>query len=93
MAPHIMRPLRFVLPLHAGLRPAWMLRLGLFLYDHLGGRRLLPGTQVLDLGSRPCRRPLKQEFRSAFEYSDCWVDDSRLVVLDALDAAARGAVI
>ena len=93
MAPHIVRPLRFVLPLHAGLRSAWMLRLGLFLYDHLGGRRLLPATQVLSLAHDPAGVPLKQGFVRAFEYSDCWVDDSRLVVLAALDAAARGAVI
>ncbi len=93
IAPHIIWPLRFVLPHHAGLRPAWLLRLGLFVYDHLGGRKLLPPTRTLDLRSDPAGRPLKGEFRKAFEYSDCWVDDSRLVVLNARDAADKGAHI
>ncbi|GJD98586.1 glycerol-3-phosphate dehydrogenase [Methylobacterium isbiliense] len=93
MAPHIVWPLRFVLPHHAGLRPAWLLRLGLFLYDHLGGRRRLPGTRTLDLARDPAGAPLKPGFGRAFEYSDCWVEDSRLVVLNARDAAARGAVV
>ncbi len=93
IAPHIIRPLRFVLPHHAGLRPAWLLRLGLFLYDHLGGRKLLPATRTLDLARDPAGRPLRDDFRRAFEYSDCWVEDSRLVVLNALDAAERGADI
>jgi glycerol-3-phosphate dehydrogenase len=93
MAPHIIWPLRFVLPHHRGLRPAFIIRLGLFLYDHLGGRKLLPGTRTLDLRSDPAGRPLKPEFRRAFEYSDCWVEDARLVVLNAMDAAARGAHI
>ncbi len=93
MAPHIIRPLRFVLPHHKGLRPAWLLRLGLFLYDHLGGRKLLPPTRTLDLGDDPLGRPLKPGQGTAFEYSDCWVDDARLVVLNARDAADRGAVI
>lgn len=93
MAPHIIRPLRFVLPHHGGLRPAWLLRLGLFIYDHLGGRKLLPPTRTLDLASDPAGRPLKPEFRKGFEYSDCWVEDSRLVVLNLRDAAARGADI
>ena len=92
-APHIIRPLRFVLPHHAGLRPAWLIRLGLFLYDHLGGREILPGTRTIDLTSDPVGKPLKPAFRRAFEYSDCWVEDSRLVVLNAMDAAERGAVI
>lgn len=92
-APHIIRPLRFVLPHHRGLRPAWLIRLGLFLYDHLGGRKILPGTRVLDLGRDETGKPLKPAFRRAFEYSDCWVEDSRLVVLNAMDAAERGAVI
>lgn len=92
-APHIIWPLRFVLPHHTGLRPAWLLRLGLFLYDHLGGRKLLPATRVLDMNSDPAAGPLKQLFSKAFEYSDCWVNDARLVVLNARDAAARGAVI
>ncbi len=92
-APHIIWPLRFVLPHHAGLRPAWLIRLGLFLYDHLGGRHILPGTRMLDLAIDPAGAPLKPAFRRAFEYSDCWVEDSRLVVLNAMDAAERGAVI
>ena len=82
MAPHLTRPLRFVLPHHAGLRPAWMLRLGLFLYDHLGGRKILPGTEVLDLTHHTVGEPLKREFRQGFVYSDGWVDDARLVVLN-----------
>ena len=93
MAPHIIRPLRFVLPHHKGLRPAWLLRLGLFLYDHLGGRRLLPGTRAVDLRRDEVGAPLKPDFTKAFEYSDCWVDDARLVVLNARDAADRGAEI
>jgi glycerol-3-phosphate dehydrogenase len=93
MAPHLIRPLRFVLPQRRGLRSALWLRLGLFLYDHLGGRRLLPGTRSLDLTHHPLGQPLKRSIRYGFEYSDCQVDDSRLVVLTALDAAERGAVI
>jgi glycerol-3-phosphate dehydrogenase len=91
--PHIARPLRFVLPHHAGLRPAWLLRLGLLVYDNLGGRRILPRTRTLDLSRDPAGVPLTTGFRKAFEYSDCWVDDARLVVLNARDAAARGAEI
>lgn len=93
MAPHIIRPLRFVLPHHQGLRPAWLLRLGLFLYDHLGGRRLLPGTRTVELRDDPVGAPLQSVFTRGFEYSDCWVDDARLVVLNARDAADRGAEI
>ena len=93
MSPHLVRPMRFVLPHHAALRPAWMLRLGLFLYDHLGGRKLLPGTRSVDLSQDPAGRPLQPRYARAFEYSDCWVDDARLVVLNALDAAERGAAI
>jgi glycerol-3-phosphate dehydrogenase len=92
-APHIIGPLRFVLPHHAGLRPTWLLRTGLFLYDHLGGRKRLPPTATLDLASAPEGKPLKPEYRTGFEYSDCRVDDSRLVVLNARDARARGAEI
>src|SRR5262245_51776122 len=93
-APHIIWPLRFVLPHHRGLRPAWLLRLGLFLYDHLGGRVLLPATRTLDLRSDATGAPLKPgDFTKGFEYSDCWVDDARLVVLNAVDAARRGADI
>jgi glycerol-3-phosphate dehydrogenase len=93
-APHIIHPLRFVLPHHRGLRPAWLLRLGLFLYDHIGGRRKLPATVTLDLTSDITGKPLKRGlFARGFEYSDCRVDDARLVVLNAQDAAARGATI
>ena len=92
-APHIIWPLRFVLPHSREQRPAWMIRLGLFLYDHLGGRRLLPASRKLDLRRDPAGKAIKPEFAAAFEYSDCWVDDARLVVLNALDAQARGARI
>jgi len=92
-APHIIWPMRFVLP-HSPLdRPAWLVRLGLFLYDHLGGRKKLPGTRDLDLRTAPEGRPIKPEYVKAFEYSDCWVDDARLVALNAVDAAARGAEV
>ncbi|WMT90825.1 glycerol-3-phosphate dehydrogenase [Pelagibacterium sp. H642] len=93
MAPHIIWPLRFVLPHHKGLRPKWLLRLGLFLYDHLGGRKRLPPTATRDLTQDPLGKVLKPGHTTAFEYSDCWVDDARLVVLNARDAAARGATI
>ena len=93
IAPHIVRPMRFVLPYHKGLRPRWLLRLGLFFYDHLGGRSRLPPTRTVNLRRDPAGRPLKAGYKVAFEYSDCWVDDSRLVVLNARDAAARGATI
>jgi glycerol-3-phosphate dehydrogenase len=94
IAPHIIRPLRFVLPHHAGLRPAWLLRLGLFLYDHIGGRKLLPPTRSVDLTRDEVGKPLvPNRFTRAFEYSDCFVDDARLVVLTARDAADRGAEI
>ena len=93
-APHIIWPMRFVLPyFHGGPRPAWLLRLGLFLYDHLGGRKLLPPTKTLDMRTDPARKPLKPLFTKAFEYSDGWVMDSRLVALNARDAADKGAVI
>ena len=91
--PHISWPMRFVLPHHSGLRPAWLLRLGLFIYDNLGGRKILPGTRTLDLGTDPAGAPLRDGFTKGFEYSDCWVEDSRLVVLNARDAADRGAEI
>ncbi|QFY63321.1 glycerol-3-phosphate dehydrogenase (plasmid) [Rhizobium grahamii] len=93
-APHIIRPMRFVLPYHkGGIRPAWLIRLGLFVYDHLGGRKLLPPTKVLDMRRDPAGKPLKAIFTKAFEYSDGWVDDARMVVLNARDAADRGALI
>jgi glycerol-3-phosphate dehydrogenase len=94
IAPHIIRPLRFVLPHHDGLRPAWLLRLGLFLYDHIGGRNLLPPTRTLDLTRDEVGQPLApNRFVKGFEYSDCFVDDARLVILNARDAADRGAEI
>jgi glycerol-3-phosphate dehydrogenase len=92
-APHLIEPLRFVLPHHRGLRPAWLLRLGLFLYDHIGGRRLLEASRKVDLSQGPLGAPLKAAFKKGFEYSDCRADDARLVVLNAVDAAARGADI
>jgi glycerol-3-phosphate dehydrogenase len=94
IAPHIIRPLRFVLPHHNGLRPAWLLRLGLFLYDHIGGRNLLPPTRTVDLTRDEVGLPLApNRFVKGFEYSDCFVDDARLVILNARDAADRGAEI
>ncbi|MFG1401530.1 glycerol-3-phosphate dehydrogenase [Xanthobacter sediminis] len=93
MAPHIVRPLRFVLPHRAGMRPAWMLRLGLWVYDHLGGHGRLPPTRALDLRRDPAGAALRPGVTRGFEYSDCWVDDARLVVLNARDAADRGARI
>src|SRR6202048_4901531 len=94
IAPHIIRPLRFVLPHHDGLRPAWLLRLGLFLYDHIGGRNLLPPTRSVDLTRDEVGKPLiANRYTRGFEYSDCFVDDARLVVLTARDAADRGAEI
>lgn len=94
IAPHIVRPLRFVLPHHDGLRPPWLLRLGLFIYDHLGGRKVLPPARTLDLRRDEAGKPLVPDrYKRGFEYSDCFVDDARLVVLNACDAAARGASI
>ncbi len=92
-APHIIWPLRFVMPHNAGLRPAWMLRMGLFLYDHLGKRELLSESKFSDLASTVLGQPLRQGIKEGFVYSDAWVDDARLVVLNALDAAERGALI
>lgn len=92
-APHIIWPMRFVLPYAEGLRPAWLIRLGLFLYDHIGGRKELPATKTLDMAVDPSGKPLKKLFKKAFEYSDCWVNDARMVVLNARDAADRGATI
>lgn len=93
IAPHIIWPLRFVLPYQKGLRPRWLIRLGLFLYDHIGGRKLLRATRTLDLRQAESGKPLKPGFSTAFEYSDCWVDDSRLVALSAVSAADHGARI
>ncbi len=91
--PHISWPLRFVLPYHKGLRPTWLMRLGLFIYDHLGGRKLLPATKTLNLRNHPTGKTLKSSFTKGYEYSDCWVQDARLVALNAREAAQRGATI
>ncbi|MBA4767576.1 MAG: glycerol-3-phosphate dehydrogenase [Porphyrobacter sp.] len=93
IAPHIIWPLRFILPHRPGLRPRWLLRLGLFLYDHIGGRKRLPAAEGVDLTKHPAGAPLKSEYTRAFAYSDGWVDDARLVVLNARDAADRGAEV
>jgi len=93
IAPHIIWPLRFILPHRPGLRPRWLLRLGLFLYDHIGGRKYLPSAKSVDLARHPAGAPLKPDYTRAFAYSDGWVDDARLVVLTARDAANRGAVV
>jgi len=92
-APHIMWPLRFVMPHDPGMRPVWMVRIGLFLYDHLTRRELLPGSETIDLHRHVAGRPLKRGFSKGFVYSDGWVDDARLVVLNAADAAERGASV
>ncbi len=93
IAPHIVSPLRLVLPHHKSLRPKWMIRIGLFLYDTLGGRKLLQKSRQIDLRKDPAGRALKNQFTYGFEYADCRVDDSRLVVLNAMDAAEKGAKI
>ena len=92
-APHIIWPLRFVLPYDKGLRPAWLLRLGLFLYDYIGGRKILPPTRTVNLLNGDHAGLLDSRLKKGFEYSDCWVKDARLVVLNAVDAKSRGADI
>ena len=92
-APHIMWPLRFVMPHDPSMRPVWMVRAGLFLYDHLAKREWLPASTTVDLRRHVAGHPLKPHYRRGFVYSDGWVDDARLVVLNAVDAAARGATI
>ena len=94
-SPHIVWPLRFIMPHVSTLRPAWMIRLGLLLYDHLdmGKRKLLPGSSRVDLRRHPAGQPLVPDLKAAFEYSDAWADDARLVVLNVLDAAERGAQV
>jgi glycerol-3-phosphate dehydrogenase len=92
-APHIMRPLRFVMPHDSGQRPAWMIRAGMLLYDRLAPREFLPGSEAVDLLAHAGGKPLKRKFARGFVYSDGWVDDARLVVLNAMDAAERGAAI
>jgi glycerol-3-phosphate dehydrogenase len=93
IAPHIIWPLDFVLPHSSDQRPAWLIRAGLFLYDHLARRRLLPASRGIRFPPHPAAAVLKPGFRRGFSYADCWVEDSRLVVLNAMDAAARGAVV
>jgi glycerol-3-phosphate dehydrogenase len=92
-APHIMWPLRFVMPHDPSMRPAWMIRIGLFMYDHLARREVLPGSRSVDLRRHAAGKPLKDQYKRGFIYSDGWVDDARLVVLNALDAQARGAEV
>src|SRR3712207_8689014 len=84
-APHIIWPLRFILPHEKGIRPAWFVRLGLFLYDNIAPRKKLPGTETIKLTSHPAGQALKPGFDTAFVYSDGWVEDSRMVALNALD--------
>lgn len=93
IAPHLIRPMRFVWPHVEALRPRWQLRVALFLYDHLGGRKRLPPSSGVRLADTAYGAPLREGIRHGFIYSDCWADDSRLVVLNALDAAERGAKI
>ncbi|MCB1624892.1 MAG: glycerol-3-phosphate dehydrogenase, partial [Pseudomonadales bacterium] len=92
-APHIIQPMRFILPHDRHLHPAWFIRLGLFLYDHLASRDSLPASRLVRLTQHPAGRPLDSKYRLAFEYADAWVDDARLVVLNAVDAAERGAFV
>lgn len=91
--PHISWPMRFIIPHLSGMRPKLMLRAGLFIYDYIGGRKLLPPTKTVNLTKGPLGDPLEDAIKVGFEYSDCWVDDARLVVLNARDAADRGAKI
>ena len=92
-APHIIWPMRFVMPHTRNLRPRWMIRLGLFLYDHLGGRSKLQRSQALKLREHEAGEPLHADFVNGYAYSDCWVQDSRLVILNAMDASERGAEV
>ncbi len=93
MAPHLIRPLEFVLPHNGQQRPFWMIRLGLFLYDHLAKRARLNGSRGVNLRANALGVPLDDRYSKGFVYSDCWADDSRLVVLNAVDAAQKGAKI
>jgi len=92
-APHIISPMTFILPHHRDLRPWWLIRLGLFLYDRLGGRGTLPASSGIAFAGTKYGQPLKLEYRRGFSYADCWVDDARLVALAALDAHEKGAEI
>lgn len=94
LAPHIIWPLEFILPHDKNVRPAWMIRAGLFLYDHLGGRKSLPGSKSMNFGACPPGTfPLQERYKRGFRYTDCWVEDSRLVILNAVDARNHGATI
>lgn len=93
IAPHIIKPMRFILPHNKALRSAWLLRLGLFLYDYIGGRKKLPASRTLSLKNTPEGECLRQDYTKGFEYSDCWVNDSRLVALNAISAAEYNAII
>ena len=93
IAPHLITPMEFILPHDEHLRPAWMIRAGLFLYDHLAGRRKLKSSHGLHLSAHDAGAQLQDKYWQAFSYSDCWADDARLVVLNAMDAAERGAAI
>ena len=93
IAPHIVRPMRFVLPVNKAMRAHWKLRAGLFMYDHIAGKSSFPGAEAIHLDNHPAGDPLYAEITGGFEYSDAWVDDARLVVLNAVDAARRGAVV
>ena len=85
--------LNTLMPWMKGRRPAWLIRFGLFMYDNLGGRKILPGTKTVDLRTDPAGEGIEDRFEKAYEYSDCWIEDSRLVVLNARDAEKRGAKI
>ncbi|QQG36993.1 MAG: glycerol-3-phosphate dehydrogenase [Micavibrio aeruginosavorus] len=91
LAPHIIKPLDFVMPHTPDLRPTWMIRTGLFIYDRLGGKRSLPVSRAVDFRKDACGRPLKDIYKTGYHYSDCWVEDSRLVLLNVLSAAEHGA--
>lgn len=93
MAPHLVWPLTFVLPHHAGLRPAWLIRIGLFLYDHLGGRQRLPSSSGINLRRHAWGTPLKSSYRRGFTYADCWADDARLVVANAMQCRDHGGTV
>ncbi len=93
MAPHLVQPMRFVLPHRPGLRPRWLVRAGLFLYDRLGGAGALPASRAVDLAGSAFAAPLAPDVRAGFVYSDCVTDDARLVIANARDAAGRGAQI
>lgn len=90
IAPHIIEPMRFILPHRKGLRPRWMLRAGLFLYDHIGGRKKWPATASVNFAKHPAGAPLQDQYLKGFEYSDGWVDDARLVMLNARDVVRHG---